>query len=189
MEKIKIILALALATILAFNADLVSKRLMPPANIEKSRVETTTILHRTNNAKKKAEPIIHLLASANIEKGKRLSRACTACHTFEKGGKNGIGPNQWNVVGQKKEHIKEFKYSGKLTTQGGNTWTYEELNKFLWHPAKYAKGNKMAYAGLKNAQDRADLIAWMRTMADTPIPLPDTTKEKTQKQNPSSSME
>jgi cytochrome c len=122
-------------------------------------------------AEEELPPIAPLLASANVENGEKLSRVCTSCHTFDKGGRNGTGPNQWNVVGSKKGHAEGFDYSDALLATGGE-WSYESLNKFLANPKKYAPGTKMNYAGLRKEQERADLIAWLRTKADNPIPLP-----------------
>lgn len=117
-------------------------------------------------------PIAPLLASADVANGEKLSRVCTSCHTFNQGGRNGTGPNQWDIVGSKKGHAEGFAYSDALLATGG-TWTYESLNQFLANPKKYAPGTKMNYAGLRKEQDRADMIAWLRTLSDTPQPLPD----------------
>jgi cytochrome c len=117
-------------------------------------------------------PIAPLLAAASPENGEKLSRVCTSCHTFNQGGRNGTGPNQWDVVGSKKGHVDGFAYSDALIATGG-TWSYESLNQFLANPKKYAPGTKMNFAGVRKEQDRADLIAWLRTLSDNPVPLPD----------------
>lgn len=116
--------------------------------------------------------VLELIASADVARGKTIAKACTACHNFDKGGKNGVGPNQWDLLGRKKEAVSGFKYSGKLAAQGGDTWTYGELNKFLTNPKVYAPGTKMAYAGVKKPEDRAALLAYLRTLSDSPKPLP-----------------
>jgi cytochrome c len=121
---------------------------------------------------KLAEPILAMLAEADITRGQKISKACAACHVFDKGGANGVGPAMWNVVGRKKQALDGFVYSGVLNANGEEFWTYEALNKFLWKPKKYAPGTKMSYIGLKKPEDRAALIAWMRTMAPNPKPLP-----------------
>jgi len=117
------------------------------------------------------EPITDLLASADIAKGEKVARKCTSCHAFEKGGPNKTGPVLWNVVGADKGHAEGFGYSGALMDTGG-AWDYDALNHFLWKPKDYISGTKMNFAGLRKAQDRADIIAWMREQADSPIPLP-----------------
>ncbi len=118
------------------------------------------------------EPIEALLASADLAKGKKLTKKCASCHKFEKGGANGTGPALWNVVGRSKAGADGFtKYSSGMKEQGGE-WTYADLNLFLYKPKDYIKGTVMAFKGLKKTQDRANLIAYLRTMADNPAPLP-----------------
>ncbi len=117
------------------------------------------------------EPILAMLASASVEKGEALSRACAACHDFSKGGANRVGPALWGVVGAKKAAHAGFSYSDDLTSAGG-TWTYQDLNAFLWKPKKVYPGTKMNFAGLKKPEDRAALIAWLRTLDDSPQALP-----------------
>lgn len=119
------------------------------------------------------ETIIALLASADISKGKKVSKSCAACHTFKKGGKKKIGPNLWNVVGKEKASTEGFSYSKGMKALGG-TWDYDSLDQFLLKPKKYVKGTKMGFAGIKKIKDRAALIAWLREQADAPIDLPAT---------------
>ncbi len=117
-------------------------------------------------------PIGPLLAKANVEAGKAIyMKQCFTCHTVDKGGVNKVGPNQWDVVGRKKASHEGFSYSSALQAKGGD-WTYEDLNHMIFKPTAYVKGTKMAFAGLPKEQERADLIAYLRTMADSPKPLP-----------------
>jgi cytochrome c len=117
-------------------------------------------------------PIGPLLAKANVEAGKAIyMKQCFTCHTIDKGGVNKVGPNQWDVVGRKKASHEGFSYSSALQAKGGD-WTYEDLNHMLFKPTSYVKGTKMAFAGLPKEQERADVIAYLRTMADSPKPLP-----------------
>lgn len=113
-----------------------------------------------------------LVAAADAAKGEKIAKACAACHTFDKGGKNKVGPNLWGVVGRKKDSHEGFKYSGKLVDKGGDVWTYAQISHFIYKPKAYAPGTKMTYAGLKDAQKRADVLAYLRTLADTPAALP-----------------
>lgn len=117
------------------------------------------------------EPIQAMLASASVEKGEKLSRACAACHSFDKGGANRVGPNLWNIVNNKTAHVGDFAYSDDLAN-ANSTWDYAHLNEFLWKPKKVYSGTKMNFIGLKKAEDRAALIAWLRTLSDSPAPLP-----------------
>jgi cytochrome c len=122
-------------------------------------------------------PVAPLLASADVEAGKALTRNCTSCHSFEKGGKNGVGPNLWDVVGKKKAHIDGFNYSPAIVAAAAKPgedglWGYEQLNGFVANPKGYLAGTRMAFAGLRKPEDRANLIAYLRTLADSPHPLP-----------------
>jgi cytochrome c len=117
------------------------------------------------------EPIAPLLASADVNAGQAVAKLCAACHTFEKGGPNRVGPNLWGVVGGDKAHAQGFKYSQAMEAAPGN-WTYDDLNKFLADPKATVPGTRMAFAGVKKTQDRANLVAWLRTQADNPAPLP-----------------
>lgn len=116
------------------------------------------------------EPILELIAAADLERGKSVAKACAACHSFESGGKNGVGPNLYGVVGKKKDAVEGYAYSGKLEENGGPTWTYESLNKFLWKPKVYAPGTKMSFVGIKKPEDRAAVIAYLRTYGNSPLP-------------------
>jgi len=112
-----------------------------------------------------------LMASADAEKGARVARKCTACHAFEAGGKNRIGPALYGIVGSGKASVDGFSYSSALSEMGGE-WSFANLDAFLANPRGYAPGTKMSFAGLRKPQDRADLLAYMREQADTPLPLP-----------------
>ncbi len=118
------------------------------------------------------EPIAPLLAAASVDNGQSLSSRCTACHTFDAGGGNRVGPNLYNIVGVPRAAKDGFSYSDALAASGAE-WSYEDLNAFLAAPAKYARGTKMNYAGLRKATDRADLIAYLRSLSDNPVPLPE----------------
>jgi cytochrome c len=118
------------------------------------------------------EPIAPLLAKANVAAGEAaFGKKCATCHTTTQGGANKVGPNQFGVVGSKKAHQANFPYSKALVEKGGN-WEYEDLNTFIAKPAAFIKGTKMAFAGVSSAQERADIIAWLRTQHPSPPPLP-----------------
>lgn len=117
------------------------------------------------------EPIAPLLASADLAAGEKAFKRCATCHTFEKDGVNKVGPNLFNVVGGGKGTISGFAYSDALTEMGGD-WSYEDLNAFLAKPKDFLAGTKMTFAGVKKAQDRANIIAFLRQYSDTPFPMP-----------------
>ncbi len=122
-------------------------------------------------AKEPEQPIETLLAYASTEKGQATAKQCQACHTFEKGGPNRVGPNLWGIVDRPRASEAGFNYSAAMKAKGGK-WTYDELNKFLTNPRGYIQGTAMSFAGLAREQQRADVIAYLRTMADNPVPLP-----------------
>ncbi|MGB0631047.1 MAG: c-type cytochrome [Alphaproteobacteria bacterium] len=117
------------------------------------------------------QPIVGMLASADATAGEKVFKKCAACHKVAKDGKNGIGPNLWNIVGAKRGAVDGFGYSDALKSKEGS-WTYESLNAFLAKPKGYVPGTKMSFAGLKKVQDRANVVAYLRNAADTPAPLP-----------------
>lgn len=123
-------------------------------------------------AEPQLEPVGPLLASADVAAGQRGSRACAACHTFDKGGPNRVGPNLFAIVNAPHAHAAGFAYSDVLKRMSNEPWEYEDLNAFLANPRAYAPGTKMNFAGIRSVQERANVIAWMRTLADTPAPLP-----------------
>lgn len=118
-----------------------------------------------------AEPIAVRLASSDPQKGQAAAKQCTACHTFEKGGLNRVGPNLYDIVDRAKATVGGFNYSAALKAKGG-TWTYEDLDQFIASPKAYVPGTTMGYAGLTRGGQRADLINYLHTLSDKPVPLP-----------------
>jgi len=112
-----------------------------------------------------------LLASADAGDGKKIFRKCKACHTADKGGRHKVGPNLWDVVGRAKAGAGGYRFSGVLAGLGG-TWTFADLDAFLARPKAFAPGTKMTFRGVKKAADRAALIAYLRSLSDSPKPLP-----------------
>jgi cytochrome c len=111
------------------------------------------------------------LARAVSDKGRAATRVCAACHSFEQGGPNRVGPNLWGVVGRKIGSHPGFAYSKAVASHPG-AWTYTELDQYLASPARAVPGNKMAFAGIRNAQDRANVIAYLGTLSARPLPYP-----------------
>jgi len=100
-----------------------------------------------------------------------FAKKCAACHTFEKNGPNRVGPNLYGVVGDKKGEGRGFNFSAPMKAKGG-TWTYDDLNQFIANPKGYVPGTAMGFAGVTKDSERADIIAYLRTLSDSPVPLP-----------------
>tara|TARA_B100001057_G_scaffold484614_1_gene562937 strand:- start:3746 stop:4285 length:540 start_codon:yes stop_codon:yes gene_type:complete len=115
--------------------------------------------------------IAALMSMGDVNDGEKIFKKCAACHSIVKGGKNKIGPALYNVVGRKVGGVDDYKYSKALVGYE-KSWTFEELNGFLLKPAKWIKGTKMAYAGLRKEKDRASVIKYLNQNSDSPLPLP-----------------
>ena len=122
-----------------------------------------------------SEPIEKLLQTASVEKGEAAAKKCGACHTFEKGGPNKVGPNLYNVVNRARATEPGFNYSAAMKGKGG-TWTFDELNKFITNPKGYIPGTAMGFAGIQKDSERADVIDYLHTLSDNPAPLPTAAK-------------
>ena len=134
-------------------------------------IESSTVSTSTATKDEEKIDIAALLAMGDIAHGEKVFKKCAACHSIVKGGKNAIGPALYNVVGRKIGAIEDYKYSKALVAYDKN-WTFEELNGFLIKPAKWIKGTKMAYAGLRKEKDRASVIKYLNENSDSPLPLP-----------------
>jgi cytochrome c len=119
------------------------------------------------------EPIAPLLASADAAAGETIFKKCASCHTIDSGGANKVGPNLYGIVGRGMGTHEGFNYSAALKEFGaGKNWDYEALSQFLLKPKAYIKGTAMGFAGVAKPDERANLIAYLRNQAATPVPLP-----------------
>ncbi len=136
---------------------------------EVEEIETASVTKEATTEDK--VDIIALMAMGDVASGEKIFKKCSACHSINKGGKNNIGPALYNVVGRKIGGVTDYKYSKALVAYG-KEWSFEELNGFLIKPAKWIKGTKMAYAGLRKESDRASVIKYLNQNSDNPLPLP-----------------
>lgn len=115
--------------------------------------------------------IVALLSKASADNGKAVFSKCKSCHIAEKGKASTVGPNLWGVVNRAKGSYEGFNYSEGMKAKGGN-WGFDEIGNFIANPKGYVQGTKMVFNGLAEAADRADVIAYLATLADTPVALP-----------------
>jgi len=116
-----------------------------------------------------------LLAAADIEAGEKQTKKCQACHTFEKDGANKVGPALWGIVDRTIAGLSGYEYSEPLKEHAnadGDLWTYANLDHFMANPKGFVPGTKMAFAGIRKPEDRADLLAYLQTLSDSPVPFP-----------------
>lgn len=131
--------------------------------------ETSTV-----SAEPDVVPIGERLLAASASDGEKVAKKCAACHSFDAGGANKVGPALYEIVGRKPGGLDGFGYSSAMVAYGEEKpeWTFENLDHFLEAPKKYISGTSMGFAGLRKPQDRADIIAYMREQAASPVPLP-----------------
>ena len=172
----KIFAAILIAAITAMLGGFIAEQLMHPHDLKTNAVEIDGE-PVVAGAAEMGDPteqdlVMSMLAEADIARGQKLSKACAACHSFDQGGVNKVGPNLWNVVNAQKGHHSSFAYSDALMAHGG-TWDFAELNGFLYKPKKHINGTKMNYIGIKKPKDRAAMLVWLNTLSDSPAALPE----------------
>jgi cytochrome c len=173
-ELNKVLGAILATSLFVLTLNIASGALFTPPKPAKPGYEVAVQEHAAGGepaAAKEEEPIEKLLASANIQKGETSAKKCQACHTFNKGEPNRVGPNLYGVVGRDRASIAGFNYSAAMKAKGGK-WTLEELNHFLTNPRGYIPGTSMSFAGLSRGSERADVISFLNTKSDNPAPLP-----------------
>ena len=148
----------------------VEKPETPGYTVEVEQAVATTAQLTSETTEKKID-INALMALGDIASGEKVFKKCAACHSIVKGGKNNIGPALYNVIGRQVGAISDYKYS-KALSEYGKEWTLEELNGYLIKPAKWIKGTKMAFAGLRKEKDRASVIKYLNQNSDNPLTLP-----------------
>lgn len=176
-ELNKIAAAILLAGVIALSVSMVTDAIYDPEphGEEIARgyeIEVADVPVAGGAPKEKQEvQIAAFFADADAAKGEKLTKACLACHNFQEGGAHKVGPNLYNVVGADIARHADYSYSSALSEFEGN-WNYQALSQFLEKPKKYVKGTKMAYAGMKKPEDRASLLAYLKTLSANPVPFP-----------------
>jgi cytochrome c len=180
LETNKTLAALLTAGIIASGSGVISRILYHPSMPEQNAYVIAVSEGEKAAAPAAAEalPLPVLLAQASPEEGASEAKKCAACHSEEKGGPSKIGPPLWGVVGRDIAAVEGFAYSDALRSKEGQ-WTFENLDQFIHGPKDWAPGTKMAFAGIKSPEDRADLLVFLRTLADAPVPLPEAAAEAT----------
>src|SRR5579872_7157542 len=120
-------------------------------------------------------PIEKLLQTASVQKGEQSAKKCGACHDFSKGGPNKVGPNLFGIVGDKVGEGRGFNFSAAMKAKGG-VWTIDDLDKFIDNPKGFIPGTAMGFAGIQKGSERADVIAYLNSLSDSPQPLPTAAK-------------
>lgn len=181
LELNKAAAAVLLAGIAFVGSGLLGKALVGPSIPEKAHIAVAEPQAAATAPEAAPEPPISvLLASASPQSGESQVKAqgCVACHTFNKGGKAGVGPNLYGVVGAPHGHMEGYQYTAALKGKAG-PWTFDELNDWIKKPSAYAPGTKMSYPGLADPKKRADIIEYLRTDSDNPEAKPAPTADET----------
>jgi cytochrome c len=186
LEINKIVGAALTAGIVAVASGFVADLLYAPEKLEESvykvataesmvegAAESAAPAESSEAASEDADPLMTLLAAADAAAGQKALKKCTSCHNMDKGGPNKIGPNLWNIVNRQIGGAEGFRYSAALKDKASEVWSYENLDAFLAKPKDWAPGTKMSFGGITKPERRAALVAYLRTLSDSPAALPE----------------
>jgi cytochrome c len=170
----KIVAASLVALIIAVISGLLAKGLVNPVALTKEAYPIGTQVAAAPAASAAEDEPAPLtsdqLAKADAAKGATIAKKCEACHSLGKGEAAKIGPNLWGVINDKRAHMAGFEYSDAMTKLGG-TWTVQNIAAFIYKPQAYLPGTKMGFPGLPDAQDRADVIAYLNSQSAAKVDL------------------
>ena len=173
----KIIVSIILAVILVVGINKLTSVIFYVEKPEKSAYQVSSVdtvasatTSETSSVDSESGDIMALFASTNAAEGAKIFKKCAACHSISQGGANKIGPALWGVLGRKAGSVSDYKYS-KAMIAYGKPWSFEEMDGFLIKPKEWVKGTKMAFAGIKDAKDRAAVILYMNENTDKPLPV------------------
>tara|TARA_Y100000590_G_C15022667_1_gene751953 strand:+ start:36 stop:566 length:531 start_codon:yes stop_codon:yes gene_type:complete len=173
----KIIVSIVLAIILVLGINKITDSIFYVEKPEKSAYQVANVASTSSTSNtevssqnSESENIMALFTSVSASEGAKVFKKCAACHSIAENGANKIGPALWGVLGRKAGSLADYKYS-KAMIAHGKSWSFEEMNGFLIKPKEWIKGTKMAFAGLKNAKERAAVILYMNENTNNPLPL------------------
>ena len=173
----KIIVSIILAVILVVGINKLTSVIFYVGKPEKSAYQVSSVdtvasttTSETSSVDSGSGDIMALFTSTNAAEGAKIFKKCAACHSIAQGGANKIGPALWGVLGRKAGSVSDYKYS-KAMIAYGKPWSFEEMDGFLIKPKEWVKGTKMAFAGIKDAKDRAAVILYMNENTDKPLPV------------------
>ncbi len=177
LEGNKIAAAVLTAGVIAMTSGFIAELVYHPKDLEQNVYTVAAVVPEAGAATAAAsgpayEPIDALLAAADPAAGEKLIKKCTACHTLGEGEANKIGPNLWNIVNRPIGGGEGYSYSAAMSGMSDKTWDYAMLNGFLFKPKVMIEGTKMSFGGLKKVEDRANLVAYLRSLSGSPAPLP-----------------
>lgn len=177
LEANKIFAAVLTAGVVFMTAGVIGDLVVYPKRLETAAISTGATQQAAAApvvpAAPTLEPVGPMLAAANLDNGRVLAgRLCAACHTLNEGGRNGVGPNLWGIVNKGHAQVAGFNYSAANRALADKPWDFEALNAFIAAPNRAMPGTRMAFAGMSNAGQRADLILFLRSLATTPAALP-----------------
>lgn len=163
LEKNKIFASILVALLVLLVGSLLSEALVHPKPLEENIYVVEEGAPKDQSEKPKDPSIEEAMSSADVAKGKTVARKCLQCHSFDKQAPHRLGPRLWGIFRSQKSHHKDYPYSSAARKQEG-VWDLKALDAFLKKPQAYMPGTKMSFIGLKKIKDRANLLAYLKTL-------------------------